>query len=1005
VVRDGKTLSATDKGIHLISVVHPEVKSPAMTGEWEAKLKRMARGDGDLSTFMSGIESFITDVVGRVTATTRAPRPAANTRPQPPPARNPPTEHSASPSIDRLAHTSSARAARFEHSREQPPAPARKLPAEHSFEPPPWLDEPWPEPSSEPSPWLDEPWPDSPIEPWHDSPRTRGKIAAPRAEQPPFPAEQALEPPARASRPHEPTAHSPDPPSPLAEPRTSRARKPTAHSTDPAPPADPPARTSRARKPTAHSPDPAPPADPPARTSRARKPNAHSTDPLAPPADPPARPSRARKATAHSPDPLATPAEHSIEPPARTSRARKATAHSPDPLAPPADPPARPSRARKATTHSPDPLATPAEHSIEPPARTSRARKATAHSPDPSPPPATRVPTAADDLRGLLRARFGFPEFRPYQEAVCRAATLGRDVLLVMPTGAGKSLCYQLPGIARAGTTLIISPLIALMEDQAAKLAAQGFRAERIHSGRSRGDSRQACIDYLEGHLDYLFIAPERLRVPGFPEMLARRRPTLIAIDEAHCISQWGHDFRPDYRTLGQRLPALRPAPIVALTATATPTVQDDIAAQLGLQRPARFIHGFRRTNIAIEVVERSPGERTAAIRELLADPARRPAIVYAATRKSTEELADALGPRLAAAYHAGMSNSARDDVQSAFLSGRRDVIVATTAFGMGIDKPNVRTILHAALPGSLEGYYQEIGRAGRDGAPATAVLLHARVDLKTHEFFHARDYPDPRDLAAIFNKLPGNPTPRAALNKRRGRDARDKFENALEKLIVHGGARESDDEQIIKGTNNWSAGYNAQRAHKLTQLQDMAGFAAARDCRMVHLIRHFGDAADGGAPCGICDVCAPTRTIAEDYKKPSPHEKAHQARILAALADSDGLATGRLHRDNFGDDLDRRSFEHVLGGLVAMGLVAIEKTSFTRNRKLIPFERASLTPAGRAHELTAAGARLPAPKPAKPATRRARKPRKAAAKRTTTARRKPAAKRTTTAKRTRRTS
>ena len=194
------------------------------------------------------------------------------------------------------------------------------------------------------------------------------------------------------------------------------------------------------------------------------------------------------------------------------------------------------------------------------------------------------------DLVSILRSTFGFSGFRENQEAVCRAVAEGRDVLLVMPTGAGKSLCYQLPAVARGGTALVVSPLIALMDDQAAKLSARGLKVARIHSGlpRERG-SRRPARDYLDGSLQFLFIAPERLRVPGFPEMLARRRPSLIAIDEAHCISGWGHDFRPDYRTLGDYLPLLRPAPIIALTATATPIVQEDIVAQLELVEPALY--------------------------------------------------------------------------------------------------------------------------------------------------------------------------------------------------------------------------------------------------------------------------------------------------------------------------------------------------------------------------------------------------------------------------------
>jgi superfamily II DNA helicase RecQ len=521
----------------------------------------------------------------------------------------------------------------------------------------------------------------------------------------------------------------------------------------------------------------------------------------------------------------------------------------------------------------------------------------------------------------------------------------GKDVLLVMPTGSGKSLCYQLPGIARGGTTLVITPLIALMEDQVAKLKELGFAVGCIHSGRDRAASRQVCVDYLNGRLQFLFCAPERLRVPGFPEMLAKRKPSLVAIDEAHCISQWGHDFRPDYRMLGKHLPNFRPAPVIALTATATSIVQNDISDQLGLAQPGRFVHGFRRSNIAIEVVEVVPSQRAELVEQLLDDGERRPAIVYAPTRKQVESLAAQLASTVSAAgYHAGLDSEHRRRVQEKFLAGEIEVMVATIAFGMGIDKPNIRTVIHTALPGSLEGYYQEIGRAGRDGEPSRAILMHSYADRYTHDFFFERDYPDVKVLDHIFALLQSEPQTKAGLQKRSRMD-QDAFDKAIEKLWIHGGAVLDFAENASRGQEHWRDSYLTHGDHKREQIEQMLRFAEGSHCRMATLVRHFGDLADARNPCGICDFCSPTTCSAQRFRPTTKEERAALFRIAASLRPNNVKSTGKLHAELYpGGELSRDAFEEVLGAMNRAGLVYLADAIFEKDGKQIPYRKASLT-------------------------------------------------------------
>ncbi len=578
----------------------------------------------------------------------------------------------------------------------------------------------------------------------------------------------------------------------------------------------------------------------------------------------------------------------------------------------------------------------------------------------------------------ILRTRFGFDQFRPRQEAVCKAVAEGENALVVMPTGAGKSLCYQIPGLARGGVTLVISPLVALIEDQVLRLQSRGLRAGRIHSGRSREESRETFKAYLRSELEFLFIAPERLAVPGFSDMIRKHPPTLIAVDEAHCISQWGHDFRPDYRLVGERLEGLANTPIIALTATATELVQRDICAQLKLVNPKLFIHGFRRDNLAIRVMESLPSERPERIIELLTQPDAVPAIVYAPTRKKAEEIAKTIGRKLKArAYHAGMVAAERDKVQAAFLADEIDVIVATVAFGMGIDKPNVRSVVHAALPASIEGYYQEIGRAGRDGKPASANLLQCFSDRKTHEFFIERDFPETSVLLKVLKHVPKESSIyRDGLQARNSEIDPDTFEKAIEKLWLHGALKIDAEENITltegPGAEAWRKSYEDQRKARLAQLDSIQAFTGGGECRMLQLIRHFGDRTDATLKCGICDRCAPT----SDLRVIDELERVMVTSTLASLAGRDGQAVGRLFEEagRLDSRITRSGYERILSALARARMIETAQSEFEKDGKVISFRRVMLLSAGKnakakdlesleidGPSLTAGGARSPA--------------------------------------------
>ena len=518
------------------------------------------------------------------------------------------------------------------------------------------------------------------------------------------------------------------------------------------------------------------------------------------------------------------------------------------------------------------------------------------------------------DLTAPLHEHFGFTDFRPGQREACEAALAGRDVMVVMPTGSGKSLCYQLPALLRDDLTVVVSPLVALMQDQVEALAARGLgdRVALVNAQQDGGTNAETLRRAIAGELKLLYVAPERFAAIGFLDRMRDVDVGLFVVDEAHCVSQWGHDFRPDYFRLADAARMLDAVAIVASTATATPRVAGDVVRRLALRDPLRVATGFDRPNISFAVARPGGHEKRALLAEALRADGALPAIVYAGTRAGSEEIAGDLTTALgeeAVAYHAGLDRARRADVQRRFLADDVRVICATNAFGMGVDKPNVRTVVHASVPSSLEAYYQEAGRAGRDGAPARALLLAENRDRALHVHFIKREELDPGLPGWLADRLiaAADGDGRYSLDAvGLARDLRGDGER-LRALIGHltragviAPSPSAPDRVAGRVTGRFDGRAAAlcrtsieegARA-RWRQYREIWAYVEESACRRGAILRHFGDHSNPESRAGCCDVCDPSLALVAP--PPDPVEIGDLDDAIIAVAGGARPAVGR---------------------------------------------------------------------------------------------------------------